>query len=142
MCIYTQSNTTNTMMVPFTRCNLSRTFNRYCVSSYLTAVFFQGSLNDITCASIDASESNNPSPEATGYPSPSKSSVCMLEAGLVEVDEQCCDRLSNPHATINGGSSPRTDPNCSPSPCHSTYGRLQLFIALIKLIKVEVKSVM
>ncbi|CAB4016882.1 Hypothetical predicted protein [Paramuricea clavata] len=50
--------------------------------------------------------------------SPSKSS---FEARLVEVDEQSCDTLSNLHATINGGLSPRTDPNCSSSPCHSTY---------------------
>ena len=80
-------------------------------------------MTDVTSSSVDASQSNNPSPEAPGY-SNLPSSVCVLDSRLVEVDEQSCDRLNNLHATVNGGSSPTTDPNCSPSPCHSTYGRL------------------
>ena len=89
--------------------------------TYLTQFCPQGSLNDITTSNIEASQSNNPSPETTGYSSPSKP---PFEARLAEVDEPSCDRLSNLHATMNGGgSSPRTDPNCSPSPCHSTYGK-------------------
>ena len=92
---------------------------------YLTNSTLQGSLNDVSASPVDVSRSNNPSPEATGYRSPSKSS---FEARLLEVDEQSCDRLSNLHATINGAASPRTDPNCSPSPCHSTSGEFLLFV--------------
>ena len=91
----------------------------------------QGSLNDVSSSNGDFTRSNNASPEA-GYTSPSKSS---FDSRLVDVEmtdtslANCNDRLSNLEQTIDGSASPRTDPNASPSPCHSTLGWL-LFVCL------------